>query len=47
MIRQIKETFYPGKGRHTVKVQVHVDHNRCDSRNMLGVIIEVDLIKDL
>ena len=47
MTRQTKEKFSPGKGGHMVKAGVpDVDHDRCDSRNLLGVIIEVNLVND-
>ena len=48
MARFAREKFPQGKLGNTVKVRVpDVDRGRCDSRNILGVIIEVDLTKDL
>ena len=48
MTRLAREKFPQGKVGDTVKVQVpDVDRGRCDSRNILGVIMEADLTKDL
>ena len=48
MIRLAREKFSQGKVGDTVKVRVpDVDRGRCDSRNILGVIMEADLTKDL
>ena len=46
MTRQSQEKFPPGKLGDTVKVRMpDVDRGRCDSRNILGVITEVNLRK--
>ena len=43
-----REKFPEGKVGDTVKVRVpDVDRGRCDSRNILGVIMGPDLTKDL
>ena len=43
-----REKFPQGKVGDTAKVRVpDVDRGRCDSRNILGVIMEADLTKDL
>ena len=48
MTRLTREKFPQGKVGDTVKVRVpDVDRGRCDSRNITGVIMEVDLTKDL
>ena len=48
MIRLAREKFSQGKVGDTVKVRVpDVDRGRYDSRNILGVIMEADLTKDL
>ena len=48
MTRLAREKFPHGKIGDTVKVRVSdVDRGRCDSRNIFGVIVEVDLTKDL
>ena len=48
MTRLAKEKFPQGKAGDTVKVRVwDVDRGRCNSRNILGVIMEADLTKDL
>ena len=48
MARLAREEFRQGKVGETVKVRVpDVDCGRCDSRNILGVIMEADLTKDL
>ena len=48
MTRLAGEKFPQGKVGNTVKVRVpDVDRGRCDSRNVLGVIMEADLTKDL
>ena len=48
MTRLAREKFQQGKVGDTVKVRVaDVDRGRCDSRNILGVIMEVDITKDL
>ena len=48
MTRLAGEKFPQGKVGDTVKVRVpNVDRGRCDSRNVLGVIMEADLTKDL
>ena len=48
MTRLARETFPPGRVGDTVKVRVpDVDRRRCDSRNILGVITEVDPNKDM
>ena len=48
MTRFAGEKFPQGKVDDTVKVRVaDVDRGRCDSRNILGVILEADLTKDL
>ena len=48
MTRLAREKFLLGKFGDTVKIRVpDVDRGRCDSRNILGVIMEVDLTKDL
>ena len=48
MTRLAREKFPQGKVGDTVKVRVpDVDRGRCDSRNILGVIMEADLTKDL
>ena len=42
------QAFSTGKSGDTVKVRVlDAVRGRCDSRNILGVIIEADLTKDL
>ena len=47
MTRLAREKFPKGKVGDTVKVGVpDVDRGRCDSRNILGVIMEADLTKD-
>ena len=47
MTRLAREKFPPGRVGDTVKVRVpDVDRGRCDSRNILGVITEVDPNKD-
>ena len=46
--RLARQKFPQGKVGDTVKVRVpDVDRGRCDSRNILGVIMEADLTKDL
>ena len=46
MTRLAREKFPPRRDGNTVKVRVpDVDRGRCDSRNILGVITEVDPIK--
>ena len=48
MIRLARDKFPQGKVGNTMKVRVSdVDRGRCNSRNILGVIMEVDLTKDL
>ena len=48
MMRLATEKFRQGKVGDTVKVRVsYVDGGGCDSRNILGVIMEADLTKDL
>ena len=48
MTKLAREKFPQRKVGDTVKVRVSdVDRGRCDSRNILGVIMEVDLTKDL
>ena len=48
MTRLAREKFPQGKVGDTVKVRLpDVDRGRCDSRNILRVIVEVDLTKDL
>ena len=48
MTRLPREKFLQGKVGDTVKVRVPgVDRGRCDSRNILGVIMEADLSEDL
>ena len=48
MTRLAREKFQHGKVGDTVKVRVpDVDRGRCDSRNILGVIIEAGITKDL
>ena len=48
MTRLAREKFPQGKVGDTVKVRVPgVDRGRFDSRNLLGVIMEGDVIKDL
>ena len=48
MTRFAREKFPEGKVGDTVKVRVpDVDRGRCDSRNILGVIMGTDLTKDL
>ena len=48
MTRLAREKFPRGKVGNTVKVWVlDADPGRCDSRNILGVIMEADLVKDL
>ena len=48
MTRLAREKFPQGKVGDTVKVRVpDIDRGRCDSRNILGVIMEADLTKDL
>ena len=48
MMRLAREKFPQGKVGDTVKVRVpYVDRARYDSRNILGVITEADLNKDL
>ena len=48
LTRLAREKFPREKGGDTVKVRVpDVDRGRCDSRNILGVILEADLTKDL
>ena len=48
MTRLATERFPQGKIGDTVKVRgPDVDRGRCDSRNILGVIMEADLTKDL
>ena len=48
MTRFSREKFPPGKVGETVKVRVpDVDRGRCDSRNILMVIMEADFTKDL
>ena len=48
MTRLAREKFPQGKVGDTVKVRVpDVDRGRCDSRSILGVIMEDDLIKGL
>ena len=48
MTRLAREKFPQRKVGNTVKVRVpEVDRGRCDSRNILGVIMEADLTKDL
>ena len=48
MMRLSREKFPHGKVGDTVKVCVpDVDRGRYDSRNILGVIMEADLTKDL
>ena len=48
MTRLAREKFLLRKVSDTVKVRLaDVDCGRCDSRNILGVIIEADLTKDL
>ena len=43
MTRLAREKFPPGRVGDTVKVRVpDVDRGRCDSRNILGVITEVE-----
>ena len=48
MIRLARDKFPQGKVGNTMKVRVSdVDRGRCNSRNILGVIMEADLTKDL
>ena len=48
MTRLAREKFPQGKVSDTVKVRVaDADHRRCDSRIILGVIMEADLTKYL
>ena len=48
MTRLAREKFLLRKVSDTVKVRVpDVDRGRCDSRNILVVIMEADLTKDL
>ena len=48
MTRLAREKFPQGKVGDTVKVRVQdVYRGRCDSRNILRVIMEADLTKDL
>ena len=48
MTRLARQKLPHGKVGDTVKVRVpDVDRGRCDSRNILGVIMEADLTKDL
>ena len=48
MTRLAREKFRQGKVGDTVKVRVpDVDRGRCDSRNILGVIMKADFTKDL
>ena len=48
MTRLAREKFPQRKVGNTVKVRVpEVDRGRCDSRNILGVIMEADLTKGL
>ena len=48
MTRLAREKFPQGKVGDTVKVQVpDVDRGRCDSKNILEVLMEADLTKDL
>ena len=48
MTRLAREKFPQEKVGNTVKVWVlDADPGRCDSRNILGVIMEADLVKDL
>ena len=48
MTRLAREKFPQGNVGDTVKVRVlDVDRGRCDSRNILGVIMEADHTKDL
>ena len=48
MTRLAREKFPQGKVGDTVKVPVpDVDRGRCDSRNILGEIMEADVTKDL
>ena len=48
MTRLARGKFPQGKVGDTVKVRMpDIDHGRCDSRNILGVIMEADLTKDL
>ena len=48
MTRPGRKKFPQGKVGDTVKVRMpDVDRGRCDSRNILGVIMEADLTKDL
>ena len=47
MTKLAREKFPPGREGDTVKVRVpDVDRGRCDSRNILDVITEVDPNKD-
>ena len=46
--RLARQKFPQGKVGDTVKVRVpDVDRGRCDSRNILGLIMEADLTMDL
>ena len=48
MTRLVREKFPQGKVGDAVKVWVpDVDSGRCYSRNILGLIMEADFIKDL
>ena len=48
MTRLAREKFPQGKVGDTVKVRVtDIDRGRCDSTNILGVIMEANLTKDL
>ena len=48
LMRLTREKFPQKKVGDTVKVRVpDVDRGRCDSRSILGVIMEADLTKDL
>ena len=48
MTRLAREKFLQGKAGDTVKVlEPIVDRGRCDSRNILGEIMEADLTKYL
>ena len=48
MTRLAREKVSQGKVGDTVKVRVpDVDRGRCDSRNILGVIMKPDFTKDL
>ena len=48
MTRLDREKFPQGKVGNIAKVRVpDLDRGRCDSKNILGVIMEADLAKDL